>query len=178
VPKAVALTVALVVLALGADTAYGATSRAEYVAQVDPICQAGLAQEAAAARPVVKKLKRLQKQERRARSRKARRRAAKRELRVVARFYDFVTGVEQSVTAQIAAIPPAIEDTSLVQVWLRARGEQAVATQRLFRSLAKGDILGAFTLLFEVEAKAEEVTDLVRDFGFHYCSSPEQEVIF
>jgi hypothetical protein len=175
---ALGLGIALIAIAAFAASANAATTRAEYVAQVDPICQAGLNQETAAARPVVKKLKRLQRRAKQPHSRNVRRRAVKREARLLARFYDFVTAVEQGVTAQIASIPPAIEDTSLVQVWLRARGEQAVATQRLFRSLAKGDIFGAFMLLFEVEAKSEEVTDLVRDFGFHYCSAPEQEVIF
>jgi chemotaxis regulatin CheY-phosphate phosphatase CheZ len=170
--------VALVALTVGTATAYGASTRADYVAQVDPICKAGLDQETAAAGPVVKKLKRLERHAKQSHSRKVRRRVEKRETRLLARFYDFVAGVEQGVTAQIATIPPAVEDTSLVQVWLRARGEQAVATQRLFRSLAKGDFLGTFTLLFEVEAKSEEVTDLVRDFGFQYCSSPDQEVIF
>jgi hypothetical protein len=161
--------------ALPAPDAHAATTRAEYVAQVDPICQAGLAQETAAARPLVKKLHRLKKH---ARSREARRRADKRRMRALARFYDFIAVVEQGVTAQIASIPPAIEDTSLVQVWLRARGEEVIATQRLFRSLAKGDFLGAFSLLFEVSAKSEEASDLVRDFGFQYCSAPAQQVSF
>jgi hypothetical protein len=175
---AIAAGVATAALAMSAAPANAASTRAEYVAQVDPICQAGLAQETAAAGPVIKKLKRLDRRAERAHSRKARKRADKRAAILLSRYYDFVTSVEQSVTAQIAAIPPAIEDTSLIQVWLRARGEQAVATQRLFHALSKGDFLGTFNLLFEVDAKSTEVTDLVRDFGFHYCSAPEQEVIF
>jgi hypothetical protein len=170
-----AIAAGLVAMAIPVAPASAASTRAEYVAQVDPICQAGLAQETAAARPLVKKLHRLKKH---ARSREARRRADKRRMRAVARFYDFVAVVEQGVTAQIASIPPAIEDTSLVQVWLRARGEEVIATQRLFRSLAKGDFLGAFSLLFEVSAKSEEASDLVRDFGFQYCSAPAQQVSF
>jgi hypothetical protein len=173
--KRIALAITVVAVGMTAATASAAPTRAEYVAQVDPICQAGLVQETAAARPLAKKLRRLKKH---AHSRKARRRAAKRQARALARFYDFVAGVEQGVTAQIAPIPPPTEDTSLIQVWVRVRGEEVVVTQRLFRSFAKGDFFGAFGLLFEVVAKSEEASDLVRDFGFQYCSAPAQQVGF
>jgi hypothetical protein len=172
---ALAVLAVTVAFAVFAAPASAATTRAEYVAQVDPICQAGIAQETAVARPLTKKLHRLKKH---ARSREARRRADKRATRALARFYDFVAVVEQGVTAQIATTPPPTEDTSLIQVWLRVRGEEVVVTQRLFRSFAKGDFFGAFDLLFEVVAKSEEASDLVRDFGFHYCSSPAQQVVF
>jgi hypothetical protein len=175
--KRLTLAIVVIALAITTSTASAAATRAEYVAQVEPICQAGVAQEEAAARPVVKKLKQLQKRQRQAHSRKARRRFAKRELRLIAGFYDLVARVEQDVTAQIATVPPAIEDTSLIGVWLRVRNEQAVVTQRLIRSLAKGDFFGVFGLMFEVSAKAEEAADLVRDFGFRYCSAPALRVV-
>jgi hypothetical protein len=143
-----------------ASPASAATTRAEYVAQVDPICQAGLAQEEAASRPVAKKLKRLHKQARKA------------------RFYDFVVIVEQGVNAQIATIPPPIEDSSLIQVWLRARGEEVIVIQRMFRALAKGDFFAAFDLLLEIEAKSTAASDLVRDFGFQHCSSLAKQLGF
>jgi hypothetical protein len=174
-----AVAIAVIALAITAGPATAATTRAEYVAQVDPVCQAAQAQEEAAALPVSKKLKRLHKQERMKKaSRKARGRAAKREMRLLAGFYDYVVAVEHGVNAQIATIPPAIEDTSLVQVWLRARGEALVVTQRLFRALAKGQFFAAFELLIEVETKAAEASDLVRDFGFRYCSSPAGQLGF
>jgi hypothetical protein len=168
-----ALPAILIATAVFAAPAGAATTRAEYVAQVDPICQAGLAQETAAAKPVAKKLRRLKKH---TDSRNARRRALKREMRALAHLYDFVATVEQGVNAQVATIPPAIEDTNLIQVWLRVRGEEVVVTQRLFRALAKGDFFAAFALLFEVETKSEEATDLVRDFGFQYCVSPARQL--
>jgi hypothetical protein len=173
---AMAIVIALIALAVTAHPAHAATTRAEYVAQVDPICQAGLAQEDAAAKPVLKKLKRINKHRRQAHTRKARVRLLRQELRTLASFFDFVATVEQGVNAQIATIPPPIEDTSLVQVWLRVRGEAVVTTQRLLRSFAKGDIFGALDLLFEVEAKSAEASDLVRDFGFHYCTSPAEQL--
>jgi hypothetical protein len=175
-PALAAIAIGLAAVAITAAPAAAASTRAEYVAQVDPICQAGLAQEDAAARPVLKKLKRIQKQRRQAHSRKTRARVTRRELRTLASFFDVVAKVEQGLNAQIATIPPAIEDTSLVQVWLRVRGEAVVATQRLLRSFAKGDIFGALGLIFEVEAKSEEASDLVRDFGFHYCTSPAEQL--
>ncbi len=172
-----ATCVAAVILAIAATPANAATTRAEYVARVDPICQAGLAQEGAAGKPLAKKLKRLDRQLKKSHSRKARRRIDRREGRLLTRYFDFVATVEQGVNAQIAAIPPAIEDTSLIQVWLRARSEEIVAIQRAMRSLTKGDFLGGFGLLLDLQVKAEEAADLVRDFGFRYCSSEEQQVI-
>jgi hypothetical protein len=174
--RSAGLLAVIACLAIAAASAYAASTRAEYVAQVDPICQAGQAQEDAIGGPVVKKLKRLQRREKRAHSRKARAAAQKREFRLLARFYDSVSVIEQNVNTQIAAIPPAVEDTSLVQVWLRARGEEVVLTQRLFRSVAKGDLFGAFGLLLEVQAKSEEAIDLVRDFGFQHCTSTSKQI--
>jgi hypothetical protein len=173
----IALAITVIVLAITAASASAATTRAEYVAQVEPICQAGVAQEEAAARPLAKKLKQLQRSRRQAHSRKAIRRFAKRELRLLVRFYDLVARVEQEVTSQIAAVPPAIEDTSLIQVWLRVRNEQAVVTQRLIRAFAKGSFFAAFDLILEATAKSAEAADLVRDFGFQYCSAPALQVV-
>lgn len=169
-----ALVPAVVLLATAAfaASANAATTRAEYVAQVDPVCLAGLAQTDAKARPFAKKLARWDKQMKRTHSRKARARILRRQLRALARFYGSMAVIEQGVNAQIAAIPPAIEDTSLVQIWLRARGEQVVLTQRLFRAFAKGDFFSAIDLLSQVQSKSDEASDLVRDFGFRYCSSP------
>jgi hypothetical protein len=175
---ALVLALVLVASAAFAPSANAATTRAEYVAKVDPICQAGLAQEGAAAKPLTKKLKRLDRQFKKAHSRKARRRIDRREGRLLTHYFDFVAAVEQGVNSQIATIPPAIEDTSLIQVWLRARSEELVAIQRAMRSLTKGDFFGGLGQLLDVQTKAQEAADLVRDFGFHYCSSEEQEVLF
>jgi hypothetical protein len=173
----IAFAIFTIALAIVATNVNAATSRAEYVAQVDPICQAGQGQEFAAQHRAAKKLHRLRKHERSG-SRKARKRTFRQEDRLVSRLYDFIAAVEEGVNAQIAAITPAIEDTSLVQVWLRVRGEKVVATQRVARAFAKGDPLSALILFFDAEAKTEEAGDISRDLGFGYCSAPSKEIGF
>jgi hypothetical protein len=173
--KAALAATALVVLTVGAASAYGATTRAEYVAQVDPICAAAQAQELAAAQQLKKKLRKLGKHPN---TRKARRRAIKHELRAIGRFYGYVAAVEQSVNAQVATIPPAVEDTSLITLWLRVRAEQVVATQRLASAFAKGAIFAALDMFFEASDKVDEAGDIVRDLGFQHCSARLREVAF
>jgi hypothetical protein len=171
----IALAITVIVLATTATGANAATTRAEFVAQVDPICQAAQAQELVAAQQVNRKLRKLRKHPN---TRKARRRAIKREFRAIGRFYGYVAVVEQGVNAQVAMIPPAIEDTSLIKLWLRVRAEQVISTQRLASAFAKGDILAALDMFFEASGKVEEAGDIVRDLGFQHCSARLREVAF
>jgi hypothetical protein len=171
----IALALAVIGLAITLPTASAAATRAEYVAQVDPICAAAQAQERAAAQQLKRKLRKLA---RHPNTRKARRRAIKHELRAIARFYGYVAAVEQSVNAQVATIPPAVEDTSLITLWLRVRAEQVVATQRLASAPVKGDIFAALDMFFEASDKVDEAGDIVRDLGFQHCSARLREVAF
>jgi hypothetical protein len=59
--KSIAIAIALVALAASAGTARAASTRAEYVAQVDPICQSAVTQEAAAAQPLTAAVRRMKK---------------------------------------------------------------------------------------------------------------------
>jgi hypothetical protein len=164
--------VALAIAAIAAAPASAATSRAEWVAQVDPICQNGQAQEAVAAQPMIRMIKRAKKHRNRKTSRKA-------ERAVVTYFFQYAN-IERAVDAQIATVPPAPDDVSLVQVWLRARGELLDLETRLVTGNVKGGkglkgFAQLFGSLFELFGRQQEVTDLVRDFGFHYCNQPPPE---
>jgi hypothetical protein len=163
----------VVALAIAAAPASAATSRADWVAQVDPICQNGQAQEAVAAQPLIRAVKRDKKHRSRKTSRKA-------ERAVVAFFFQYAN-IERAVDAQIATVPPAPDDVSLVQVWLRARGELLDLETRLFTGNVKAGkglkgFAQVFTLFFELLGRQQEVSDLVRDFGFHYCTQPQPEI--
>jgi hypothetical protein len=169
---ALALVSVGVLCAIAAPNAHAATTRAEYVAQVDPICQAGLAQETVAEQQLNRKLRRLKKHEG---PRKTRGRTLKRQARALAQFFNVVVTVEQRVNAQIATIPPATEDTSLIQVWLRVRGQEIDLARRMSHVFAKGRAFAGLGLLFDLLAKAEEEFDLVQDFGFQYCTAPPHD---
>jgi hypothetical protein len=171
-----ALAITLVTLAVAAASASAATTRAEWVAQVDPICQNGLAQEAAVAQPIAAAVKYSKKHPR---SRKA----DKRLLRATAAFFRQAAAIDHAVDAQIATVPPAADDVSLVAVWLRARGELTDLEVRFFTSITHpGKSFKAFSRLFnqlfELSAREFEVADLVRDFGFQYCTQPGSEQLF
>jgi hypothetical protein len=164
-----AIAIGLVAMAIAAAPASAATTRAEWVAQVDPICQNGMAQEAAAAQPLIKASKRAKKQH----NRKAERKIA----RALRNFFTQYAAIEAAVNAQIATVPPAIEDVSLIQVWLRARAELVDLERRLFTSKPQaGRGVKGFTRFltdfFTLGARQLEIADLVRDFGFQYCNAP------
>jgi hypothetical protein len=172
---AIATALVAVVLAVTASHAHAATTRAEYVAQADPICLAGMNQEAAISHPLQKAAKRAK--------RHPGRKSDRRLNRTVRAYFQQYTAIEHSVNDQIAAVPPAPEDVSLIQVWLRARDDLTDLEARLFASKPHGRGLKAFAHLFTdfftLAARQLEVADLVRDFGFQYCNAtpPETQII-
>jgi hypothetical protein len=173
---ALAIATGLMALAITASPAAAASTRAEYVAQVDPICQAAQAQEAAALQPFLRAAKRAQKHHK-LRNPKVEKRLARRFVR----FFSQYAAIERQVNAQIATIQPAPEDVSLVQVWLRARGELIELESRLFTTKPNvGRGLKGFARFFNdfltLAARQLEVVDLVRDFGFQYCDAEQQPV--
>jgi hypothetical protein len=159
-----------VLCALAAPNAHAATTRAEYVAQVDPLCQAGQAQELAAVQPFLRATKRAQKHHKL--------RSPTMEKRLARRFAQYISqyaAIEHQVNSQIAEVTPAPDDVSLIQVWLRARNELVDQENNLFGAFAHPKRIKnpfkIFTSFFEVAAREFEVADLVRDFGFQYCTS-------
>jgi hypothetical protein len=164
----------IVALAITGGTAQAATTRAEWVAQVDPICQNGQAQERVAIQPLISATKQAKKH-RNLRG-KAAKRAEKRLDIAFGSYFQQYALIERAVNAQITTIAPAQEDVSLVQVWLRARGELLDLETRLFTGglkTGKGwkGLGQVFTTFFQLIGRQEEVADLVRDFGFQYCNS-------
>jgi hypothetical protein len=159
-----------VALAITATAASAATTRAEWVAQVDPICQNGQAQEAVAGQPLIRAAKRANKNH----GSKGKK-SAKKLVRIFIRYFQQYAAIEHSVNDRIATIPPAPDDVSLVQVWLRARNElldiqNQFFTQTLHLKGLKG-FNEFFELVIQLAGREQETVDLVRDFGFQYCST-------
>jgi hypothetical protein len=169
----IALAITVIAPAIIASTASAAPTRADFVAQAEPICQSGQAQEALAFEPFVQALKRSKKHH----TRKSRRSATRAFLAYFAQY----ANIERAVNAQLATLPVAPDDVSLIQVWLRARGELLDVESRLFlgpTSTGKG-LKGLGQVVrdfFELIGKEYEVADIVRDFGFHYCAPPPPEL--
>ena len=172
----IAAAIALIALAIAAAPAHAASTRAEYVAQVDPICKAGQDQVAIAAQPLLRAVKRARKHHA-LDSRKTQRRLSRLSRALLAQD----AAIEHSVIDQIAAVPPVQEDVSLIQVWLRARTELADLESRLFVTRPGRGIKGFTRLIngfFTLAARQLEVEDLVRDFGFQYCNTSTIETQF
>jgi hypothetical protein len=171
----IAIAIALVAMAISVSPARAATTRAEYVAQVDPICQAGQAQEAAALQPVLRAFKRAQRHHK-LDTKKGQKKAA----RLFRGYFEQLAAIEHQVNNQIAEVPPAPDDVSLIQVWLRARTELVDLEGRLFASkpkLGRKGLVQFFTGFLTLAARQLEVADLIRDFGFQYCDQPDQTEI-
>jgi hypothetical protein len=124
-PKAVVIPIAVMLLALGAATAHGASSRAEYVAQADPICQAGSAQEHAAFKSYVKSVKRYDKHHHGDPYR-----PSKKAIRLVVRHYSRVLAIERSMNSQLSSISAAPGDEAAVNKWLQLRSQAADLLER------------------------------------------------
>jgi hypothetical protein len=168
---AIALGISVVALAIIAAPASAATTRADFVAQADLICQNGQAQEAAAIQPFLAAIKRNKKHH----SRKTKKRVTRAFL---AYFFQY-TNIERAVNTQLATVPVAPDDVSLVAVWLRTRSELLDLESKVILGPGPGKGLKGFGQFlndfFELIGKEYEAADLVRDFGFHYCNGPPPE---
>jgi hypothetical protein len=173
----IALAIALIAVAITAGPASAAVTRADFVTQADSICQNGQAQEAVAYQGVRTAIRRSKKHRDTVK-------AEKKLDRAFGRYVQQRVLIERAVNAQIATVPPAPDDVSLVQVWLRARGELLdMETRFLGGGVRPQKGLKGFsqliTTFFDLVARQYEVTDLVRDFGFQHCNQagPEIQVI-
>jgi hypothetical protein len=126
--RAVALAVPVVLLALGAATAYGASTRAEYVTQVVPICQS-------AKKPVFKAFGRYSKQVKRLGGNQASDRALR---GPTSHLYLRWASIYGRVTEQLVSIPPPPGDEQTVAAWLGDRGQVKVNLVALARAVKDG----------------------------------------
>ena len=173
--SAAAAIVAALAIALCAAPAQAATTRAEYVAQVDPICQAGQAQVALVLQPFLRAAKRAKRHHS-----LNERKTARKLRRMLKAAYAQTAVIGHQVNDQIATVPPAPDDVSLIQVWLRARNEFVDLETQLLSAKPKTDkqAFRLFSGFFVLSARALEVSDLVRDFGFVYCTTYFQVDLF
>ena len=161
-----AIALALVAsLAVVVPSANGASTRAEYVAQVDSICQSFVASHDSAVRAFLKNEKLL--------GPVAKHGTLKQfgaQTKRIARSLKRVAGIEANLTNQIATVPPPAEDFATVGTWLDYRRQE----EALLRSAAS--ILVQFKpykqyirKLNMADAADQAATRTVSGLGFQVC---------
>jgi hypothetical protein len=154
-----------VALAITASTAIAASTRAEYVAQVDPICQAAHAAGQAEVKRYERQVRRL------TRHGFDPDHPSKALLRAAVGFADRIAKIERPSFAQIAAITPAPGDEATVAEWLRLRARETAYFQRAFHAFARNQKTHQFRRLSAKADKANlEAESLVGDWGFEHCA--------
>jgi hypothetical protein len=152
----------LLVVAMTATAAYAASTRAEYVAQVDPICHTAFVSEKAADKTFHRRIKKEEQQIQRGRR-------SKRGRFAVFHFYHRLRQVNRNMDAAIGPIAPAPGDEGAIQTWLNGSERSIILQARALRALQRepGRYIKLFLKAFDASLSAR---DTVRDFGFAYCT--------
>jgi hypothetical protein len=161
----IALAITGVALAIIATPANAAATRAEYVAQIDPICQSALARESATLKRFTRRVKRIRRH-----NPDVEVHPTKPFLRTVSAGYRQLAGEVSLANGQITPIAPAPGDELTASRWMQDRTAFAQAAQRAGQLIAHGALkrfLRAAIAMVNYEAAAREV---IAGFGFTYCS--------
>jgi hypothetical protein len=169
-----AVATALVALAIGSSTAYGATTRADYVAQVDPICQAA----AAPARQAFGAFFAAVKHKKGGANALNHPKVVSHQVRIpAAKLYRRLAGIYGAMNAQIAAVAPAPADATRVSAWLALRGTVATDLGGLAASLKHNHLHVFDQVTLKTMADTAQANNSVRDFGFQFCTPPGTSTI-
>jgi hypothetical protein len=157
--------VALIVVGLASATsASAASTRAEYIAQVDPICQSYAAPLLSAFGAYHRNFKRLNKE-----AKSGTVGSFVRAARRTARSLNAIAGLHANEINQIAAVPPVPADAPTVNAWLTAmRQEQSFETAAV-TALLHFRIGPFFRNLNNADGAADTARSSVQGFGFQVC---------
>ncbi len=158
-PRPAATALAIAALAIPAASAQAAATRAEYVAQVDPICLDY-------AKPAIKAF---------AAYFKAGARKRKPSARPTARFLSQISRAYGNLTERIATVPAAPGDEAIVSTWLGRRAEVVVNLGRARRAARHGKLKRSDRLAGRAGFGA--ASQVVSEFGFDYCAPPGGAVV-
>jgi hypothetical protein len=152
----------MIALAITATTASGASTRSEYVAQVDPICQNTHVQEKAAAHSFKARAHQLIKRGVDPESKPG--------IRAAVHFYGRIARAERRAIGDIASVAPAPGDEEIISKWLGKRMKVVARLQHLIRVLPQGEEHKARRAISRAFKADFEADNLVQDFGFRYCA--------
>jgi hypothetical protein len=168
----IGLGIAATALLIAAAPAGAASTRAEYVAQADPICQAGQAQERVAFKSYAKSIKRYLKDH----PHPEPNRPSKAVTRLVLRHYSLILSVNRSVNSQLSSINPAAGDETAVAEWLQLRTQSADLLDRTVHAFHNRKVELAIRFYVNSIRRELQAELPIRDFGFQYCSSAPPDV--
>jgi hypothetical protein len=159
----IALGIAVIALAIGTGTASAATTRADWVAQVDPICQSASQPAGNATRAYFKILKSAGKHAKNPKQLSHILTAgALRFLRRLATIYS-------DITERVAVIPPAPGDEAAIAAWLDGRRAAKADVDRALGLGKHGKGKKASRFFTQASQAESQGTANVQDFGLSVC---------
>jgi hypothetical protein len=162
----IAFVLSAVLIGLGAAPANGAATRAEYIAQVDPICQSFAGPLGDAWRAFHRNFKRTTRAARKG-DLKALVRGTKRE----ARSLNQLAATRTSMIDQIAVVPPPEADAGTIAIWLNHLRRE-VAFERSAASATLNLQFGKYFKKLRQADKAEKAgMQAIAGFGFQVCGN-------
>jgi hypothetical protein len=156
-------------MAITASPAAAASTRAEYVAQVEPLCQS-------AQKPTFKAYFRFAKAFRKlglnGEDIDVSKQTARRVNRLAGAFYTRISNIYGRTTSQIAGVAPAPGDEAAVASWLEGRNQAAALGLQAGRAAKHQKSRGATRLVFRAVSASEQAAGSVSTFGLKYCALP------
>lgn len=157
----VAVIGGVVALAIAAAPAYAATDRADYDAQVNPVCKSSNAQIDQLITSFQQTFKALDRRANKLRGKK-RRKVEQQQERLYEQIPSQFLGVESAELTQLKAIAPAPGDESLVRDWLASRElklslyQQSIPIEQRIEKVYEKDIGASSLKKFERKEKRQE----------------------
>jgi hypothetical protein len=159
------------VLSLGLITVWAApaeaaSTRAEYIAEVDPICQSFVGPEKAALHAYRKTAQRWDRL-----ASKWTLKAWLKQTRRVSRSLLRLTELDTTLNGQIAAVPPPAADAGTIGAWLSARGQANALAAAAARALNRPvpQIGKYFKRVKQANASLDAAGRAIAGFGFQVC---------
>lgn len=153
---------ALVAIAIPTAVAYAASTRAEYVAQVEPICQA-------AQKPTIKAFISVFKSLPKGDDRITKSEAHKAD-RALGRLYTRISVIFGATTVQISSVAPAAGDESAVATWLAGRNQAQALGLQAGRAAKHLKVEKGAKLADRAVAASDQAAQSVSGFGFRTCA--------
>jgi hypothetical protein len=149
-----------------------AQTRADYVAQADPICRSIIKPARKIDQPVNRAAKLFNAAQKQHKSKKVLGRLAKHFFHVVGRAYTRLGKLSNRTSDRVRAIPPPPEDAALIGQWLALQyeiGQDLFDAADAARHFDFSSLDGA---LKAADQDNNAANRLVAGFGFKYCAAP------
>jgi hypothetical protein len=147
-----------------APAAHAASSRAEYVAQVEPICQAAQKPTFKAYARAFKELPSVEDLDH------LTRRELRRIDRAQGRLYSRIATVYGRTSARIRAVSPAPGDEAIIASWLSGRAQAQTLMLQAGRLARHLKARRSYLVASRATAASDTAARSVSDFSFHFCT--------